>query len=439
MTAATSARPSPGTAFAASAQAAWAGVQDQLPGKEWMTPVRAEALARIGRDGAPGRRQEWWKYADFAAMRAELPAAVKSGSPVSLPRPAWIAGQVALEAEIGQGMVVRLPSADRLPDGFEVMRLSDALAVPSLWLRPWLTPSQSFIDNLNLAFAADGLLVRVGRATAIDTPLIVHAHSRLAGAMAHDRGVVVLEDGARLTLVEVIDHAGTGNSLTTSRLNVSLGEGAELVHLRVARAGAGLVRLQDDRIELAKDATYRLVTLATGGHLHRGQAEVLIAGEGASCEISSAFAARDDEVIDLSVEIDHQAPGARSRLLSRGTASRGGRGVVQGRVKVGQAAQRTDSHQLARGLLLGEGGEIFHRPELEIYADDVKCGHGAATGALDANQMFYLQSRGIEEAEARRMLLAAYFAQVIETVPASLADPVARWVEANLLGEGAAA
>lgn len=435
MTAATSARPSPGVAFAASAEAAWSSVQGQLPGRDWMTPVRSEALSRVVRDGMPGRRQEWWKYADLAAMRAVLPAVVKAGT-VSLPKPAWLDQQHALEAEIGQGMVVRLPAAERLPDAVEVMRLSDALAVPSLWLRPWLSPSQSFVDNLNLAFAADGLLVRVGREAVMSAPLIVHSHSRLTGAMAHDRGVVVLEDGARLTLVEVIDHAGTDGSLATSRLNIALGEGAELVHLRLARTGAGLVRLQDDRVELAKGARYQLVTLATGGQLHRSQIEVVIAGEDASSEIAAAFAARNGEVLDLSVEIDHQAPGARSRLLSRGTASRGGRGVVQGRVKVEQAAQRTDSHQLARGLLHGEGGEIFHRPELEIYADDVKCGHGAATGALDANQMFYLQSRGIEEAEARRMLLAAFFAQVIETVPASLAGPAAHWLEANLLGEG---
>jgi Fe-S cluster assembly protein SufD len=103
---------------------------------------------------------------------------------------------------------------------------------------------------------------------------------------------------------------------------------------------------------------------------------------------------------------------------------------------VEQAAQGTDSHQMARGLLIGEGGEIFHRPELEIYADDVKCGHGAATGALDENQMFYLQSRGIEEAEARRMLLAAYFAPIVDSAPEALSAALANWVDVHLLSEG---
>lgn len=417
-------------------EAAWKKAQSRLPGNDWMIPVRAEALARVTRDGLPGRRQEWWKYADLASMRTSVPPLVEARKSVSRPRPDWLAGLDLIEAELNQGEMVRLPTADRLPDGFEIMRLSEALAVPSLWLRPWMTPSQSVIDNLNLAFATDGLLVRVGRNTHIATPLLVHAHRNLTGSMAHDRGVVVLEDGASLTLIEVQDLGGTGESLGTSQLNVSLGEGAHLHHVRVCINGAGTIQVQDDRVELARNARYELVTMASGGQLHRSQFNVSLSGEQASCKVASAFAVRTGEVADFSSEVRHLAPGSTSRLLSKGTARAGGRGVVQGRVCVEQAAQGTDSHQMARGLLLEEGGEIFHRPELEIYADDVKCGHGAATGALDVSQMFYLQSRGIEEAQARRMLLAAYFAQVIDAAPVSLSGPLSAWVEANLLGDG---
>ena len=417
-------------------EAAWKKAQPRLPGSDWMHPVRAEALARVIRQGLPGRRQEWWKYADLASMRTVAPPLVEAQALVKRARPEWLAGLDLIEAELNQGLVVHLPAADRLPDGFEVMRLADALAVPSLWLRPWMSPSQSILDNLNLAFASDGLLVRVGRNTRIATPLLVHARRNLAGTMAHDRGVIVLEDGASLTVLEVQDHAGSGECLGTSRLNISLGEGAHLRHVRVCTNATGTIHVQEDSVELARDAQYELVTLAKGGQLHRSQFNVSLSGERASCRLAAAFAVQPGEVTDFSSEVRHVAPNAVSRLLSKGTARSGGRGVVQGRVCVEQAAQGTDSHQMARGLLIGEGGEIFHRPELEIYADDVKCGHGAATGALDESQMFYLQSRGIEEAEARRMLLAAYFAPVVDSAPETLSAALANWVDAHLLAEG---
>jgi len=421
--------------FGAGLEAAWKKAQPRLPGSDWMHPVRAEALARVIRQGLPGRRQEWWKYADLASMRTAAPPLVEAQALVKRARPDWLAGLDLIEAELNQGLVVRLPAADRLPDGFEVMRLAEALDVPSLWLRPWMSPSQSVLDNLNLAFATDGLLVRVGRNTRIATPLLVNARRNLAGSMAHDRGVIVLEDGASLTVLEVQDHAGSDECLGTSRLNISLGEGAHLRHVRVCTNGAGTIHVQEDSVEMARDAQYELVTLVKGGQLHRSQFSVSLSGERASCRVAAAFAVQPGEVTDFSSEVRHVAPNAVSRLLSKGTARAGGRGVVQGRVCVEQAAQGTDSHQMARGLLIGEGGEIFHRPELEIYADDVKCGHGAATGALDENQMFYLQSRGIEEAEARRMLLAAYFAPIIESAPETLSAALASWVDVHLLSE----
>lgn len=417
-------------------EAAWKKAQPRLPGSDWMHPVRAEALARVIRQGLPGRRQEWWKYADLASMRTAVPPQVEAQKLVARSRPEWLGGLDLIEAELNQGQVVRLPAADRLPDGFEVMRLADALDVPSLWLRPWMSPSQSVTDNLNLAFATDGVLVRVGRNTHIATPLLVHARRNLAGTMSHDRSVIVLEDGASLTVLEVHDLAGSGGCLGTSRMNISVGEGAHLRHVRVCINGAGTIQIREDRVELARDAQYELVTVAQGGQLHRSQLSVALSGERASCKVAAAFAARSGEVTDFSSEIRHVAPNAVSRLLSKGTARAGGRGVVQGRVCVEQAAQGTDSHQMARGLLLEEGGEIFHRPELEIYADDVKCGHGAATGALDDTQMFYLQSRGIEEAEARRMLLAAYFAPIVESAPEALSAALGAWVDLHLLAEG---
>jgi Fe-S cluster assembly protein SufD len=151
----------------------------------------------------------------------------------------------------------------------------------------------------------------------------------------------------------------------------------------------------------------------------RQQLQARMTGPGGSFDLACAYAAGENQHTDFTIEVVHEAPNTRSRILSKGIASGTGHAVVQGRVIVRSEAQKTDSHQLSRALLLSPHAEIDQKPELEIFADDVKCGHGAAIGALDLNQLFYLRARGIPEHEARNMLIAAFLGEVTERVPAS--------------------
>lgn len=410
---------------------AWSQAAASLPGGDWMRQIRADALARVVRSGLPGRRDEAWKYADLANMRTmALPLAEAVRVPVE--------AKAAVSADahhvsIANGRVTQIPVPASLPDGFEVLRLADTLDVPSLWLRPFLEPSGSVIDNLNLAFATDGVLVRVGRGMTVASPLVVHNSASLSGTMSHDRSAIVLEEDARLILIEITGADATRDALATSRLAINLGRGASLVHIRLSSGTQGAALVQDGSVELAAGARYGHVALSRGAGLLRQQANVRLAGEGAQCDIACAYAAPGGHQVDLSITLHHAAPRTTSRLLAKGIAARKGRGVVQGRVVVDEAAQGTDSHQMARGLLLSEGAEIFHKPELEIYADDVKCGHGATIASLDPTQMFYLQSRGIPATEARDMLLEAFVQQVTDHAPDALREDLMAWATRHVL------
>ena len=423
--------PAAALTFKSGLEKAWAEAAPALPGGDWMTQLRREALARVARDGLPGRRNEWWKYADLAALRpAVLPLAPAAAS--SLPRANHAFGEDAWSVVVANGRVGEVPASSSLPDGMEVMRLGEALDVPSLWLRPWLQPTASAIHNLNLAFATDGVLVRVGRNVAAARPLVIVSETKLSASMAHERSVVSLEEGASLTLVEIGRMAGASGSLATSRMSINLASGARLTHIRLCAGGPELIAIHDCDVQLASSARYQQVMLCAGAELCRQQLAISLSGESASCDLAIGYAVRAGLQVDNAIAFSHLAPNTHSRLLVKGLAARKGRGVVQGRVVVDEAAQGTDSHQMARGLLLEEGAEIFHKPELEIYADDVKCGHGATIAALDPAQLFYLQSRGVPAAIATEMLLSAFVREVIDLAPDAMRDALAAWADSAL-------
>jgi Fe-S cluster assembly protein SufD len=410
---------------------AWADAAPGLPGGDWMTQIRRDALARVVRDGLPGRRNEWWKYADLAGLR-KVPLPLAPAAPAHSARAPHPFGDDVWIVGVRNGRVVDLPLPSTLPDGVEIICLGEALAIPSLWLRPWLQPTHSVIHNLNLAFATDGVLLRVGRNIAVARPLVIVSEVALDASMAHQRSVVSLEEGASLTLVEVIRMDGRAGSFATSRLSINLAAGAQLTHIRLSEGSSELAAVHDCDVQLATNARYQQVTLCAGAELLRHQQAISLSGEAASCDIAIAYTARAGVQVDEAVELRHVAPNTKSRLLVKGLSAQKGRGVVQGRVVVDEAAQGTDSHQMARGLLLEEGAEIFHKPELEIYADDVKCGHGATIASLDPNQLFYLQSRGIPAPVANEMLLQAFVRDVIDRAPDVMQVALAAWADRAL-------
>jgi Fe-S cluster assembly protein SufD len=418
------------SAFDGGVEALFASLKDSLPGSEWMQKLRVDALARFVQVGLPHRRVEWWKYTDLGP-RVEASLVTARPTPgTARPRIA-ISPSNAIEVELSEGQVTRLPHAG-LPDGLEVMALRDELAVPSLWLRPWLQPGAGAIENLNLAFATDGVLIRAGRGCKIAQPITIRSWLSTPGAMAHVRNVVELEEGAELTLIEIDQTGADRQSFATSRTSFDLATGAILHHIRIIAGAVSAITIRSDAIELGVDADYRGLMLTGGPGLSRQDMTVRLSGEGARYDVACGYAVGSGQLADVSQEVLHAAPRTVSRILAKGIASGSGHGVVQGRVHVTKDAQQTDSHQLARGLMLTPGAEIDHRPELEIYADDVKCGHGAAVGSLDDSQLFYLKSRGIPAEEARNLLVGAYFAELTARSPEDLREHLEAWIAANM-------
>jgi Fe-S cluster assembly protein SufD len=395
-----------------------------LPGASWLQPLRAEALNRVTRDGLPHRRVEAWKYTD---LKNKFPAGLDLASGGAPSDDAVFGALKAHRLTIAGGKVAAVP--DDLPDGLEVMSLADALGMPSLFLRQWLQPASDAVENLNLAFATDGALIRVAKGLQVKLPVLLRS-SLSEAAMAHTRNVIVLEEGAELTLVEIDDGDAAGFASTVTA--ISLEPGARLRHLRVTANGAPSLVVRADQIEVARDAEYRGIVASSGAALARQQAAARLTGAGAAFSLACAYAAGEGQHTDLTLQVAHEAPHTTSRIVAKGVASGTGHGVVQGRVIVKPDAQKSDSHQMSRALLLTPHAEIDQKPELEIFADDVKCGHGAAIGALDANQLFYLRARGIPESEARNLLVAAFLGEVTERLPEPYRAPVEAWLETRM-------
>lgn len=406
--------------------ALFAKVRSDLAGASWLQPLRAEALNRVTRDGLPHRRVEAWKYTD---LRNKVPAGLDLASGAGAAGADIFESLKAHRLHVVGGKVGAVP--DDLPDGLEVISLAEALAMPSLWLRQWLQPGSDAVQNLNLAFATDGALIRVGKGMQVQLPVLLRS-SLNEGAMAHTRNVIALEEGAELTLVEVDDGAVTAASFASTVTAINLERGARLRHLRVtANEGASVV-VRGDVVEVARDAEYRGIVASSGAALARQQATARLTGAGAAFSLACAYAAGEGQHTDYTLEVTHEAPHTTSRIVAKGVAAGNGHGVVQGRVIVKPDAQKSDSHQMSRALLLTPHAEIDQKPELEIFADDVKCGHGAAIGALDANQLFYLRARGIPEAEARSMLVAAFLGEVTERLPDPYRAAVEAWLSVRM-------
>lgn len=388
-----------------------------------MANLRDSSAAR--RDPAapvlmPGRKAEYWQYSgmqrlDLAAFRP-APAVSVDALPAAHAAPA---PRVVL---VNGRFSAALSALDGLPAGVIVDSLAAALAREGEGLARSLG-SLARVDASPFVALADaglddGVVIDIPDGIRLTAPLsVVSLGCEADGPVVfHTRLLVRLGREAAATLVE--RHAGTGACLSNLVGEISLGEGASLVHACVQDgdplAGRHVSTLW---VEAAGRARYDGAIIHAGALLGRHELHLRLAGEGAEAQLVGVALADAARIADITAFVTHAVPGCRSRQLFRAVANDEGRAVLQGKVRVDKGADGTDAHQLLRGLLLSPRAEADARPELEIYADDVACSHGAAIGDLDSDQLFYLAARGIPEAEARRLLVAAFVAQAIEAVP----------------------
>ena len=286
------------------------------------------------------------------------------------------------------------------------------------------------VQQMNAAFATDG--ARLSLSGNVDTPVeLVFVTTNAAPRTVATRNVIEVAAGASATLIET--HLGEGSYLANSVTEIRAGDGARLDRVKVDCESHEASHLSHVHVTLGANVTYRDFTLTTGARLNRQNGTCLFEGEMADVRIAGAYLLDGKQHADTRLVVDHRVPNCVSRELFKCVMDDHARGIFQGKVIVQPHAQKTDGKQSSHALLLSETAEFDAKPELEIYADDVACGHGATSGDLNPDHLFYLKSRGIPEPESKALLIAAFVGEAFDTVEhdglrEALTDYAARWL-----------
>jgi Fe-S cluster assembly protein SufD len=421
---------------------AFAVVRDRLPGEGKIADQRRQAFEAYERSGLPHRRIEDWKYTDLRAL-------MRDAKPLAAPPDATAKALGKSAGAIASGV-----HASRLMfvDGAFVPELSDAIAdaavsVTSLAATLGRGDGETlFADTLtvddpafalNTAFMSDGVLIRIGKGAAPGKPIhLVFVHSGGAATAVFTRSHVAVEEGASITLIESHEGPDALDYQVNSALSFSIGDGARVDHVKIGSEGNGALHVATLIAALGARAELHHLTYTLGGAASRNQAFVTCHGDHSNITIAAANLLRHKEHADFTLVLDHKVGGCTSREVFKSVLDDEGRGVFQGKIIVRPDAQKTDARMLMRALLLSEEAEADHKPELEIFADDVQCGHGSTAGQLDENLKFYLMARGIPETEAEALLIQAFVGEAVDTVADhSLRDALmfatARWLGAR--------
>ncbi len=408
----------------------------------WLATLRRSAIARYRQLGLPGPRTEAWKFTGLNALKGLQPVAA-SGS-VALALPSAMAGLGRTEVRIVNGRLVEAPSAP--PKGVEIVGLEDPASVPD-WVNATLgtvasIETQAFAA-LNTAQFDGGVAIRIARGAMPEVPIllaIAGCGGDGATTIAHPRVLVVVEEGASADLVTV--HQGTGSYLANPVTEIVVRAGARLGHAVLQAEGGDALHIAMTAVRLADKAVYDGFVLSLGARLARHEVRAELAGRNIEYRINGVYLGAGDQHHDLTTFIDHALPYGTSHEMVKGVLTGRARGVFQGKILVRPDAQKTDGFQMNRALLLSRDAEVDSKPELEIYADDVKCSHGATVGELDDDQLFYLMARGIRRARARALLVEAYVQEAIALigrVPVrdAFAAVAAEWLDRHVAGEPA--
>jgi Fe-S cluster assembly protein SufD len=405
---------------------AFESVAARLPGSAAVKKRRAEAIGTFGSLGLPHRRIEEWKYTDLrASFKEALPPALQDDAPLTIAELIVALGPLAHVDAHRVAFVngYHRPELDDVNEatGLEVAALGRALASAPASDIDSLTRAEGSgaVVALNAAFMTDGAIVRVANKAVVEKPLLV-VFVRTGGERQSVavRNVISVGAGATATIIEahVVLPGATKDAQSNALSEVAVGDGATLNHVKVAVDEGHCFHLSNWDIRLGADANYRGFQFSSGLGLARNEVNVLYQGEGGKLDLSGAYLVRGHEHVDTTLVVDHAVPRCDSRELFKGVLDGHGRGVFQGKVIVRPDAQKTDGKQMSQALMLSEDAEFDSKPELEIFADDVVCGHGTTSAELDPDLLFYCRSRGIPESEARALMIESFIGEAIDKV-----------------------
>ena len=396
----------------------------KLNGKapSWLQQMREAAMARFRDLGFPSTHHEEWKYtnvAPLAKMAFHLPSPPErlDGIREQIER-ASLAVNTQMVFLNGR-YLPELSSLGGLPGGARVGNLAALWEPEADLLQRYLGRAVGYehesFPALNAAFLRDGALVYVPRGVVLADPIHLLFVSTAAGAptISHPRILVVAEESSQAAVVESYVGFGDRAYCTNAVTEIFVGANAQLTHYKIQREAEGAFHIATTQAQQARDSHFRSHAVSIGGRLARSDINTLLDGEGGECTFDGLYLASGRQHVDHHTCIDHRKPRCSSREVYKGVLDGHSTGVFNGKVFVRPDAQKSDASQVNKNLLLSQDAVIDTKPQLEIFADDVKCSHGATIGRLDEGSVFYLRSRGIGESEARNLLIYAFANELI--------------------------
>ncbi len=414
-----------------------------LPGAgiSWLDSMRSQALEQFMDSGFPTVKNEDWKYTDVRAIALHRfgPLSKPGNVEIAAIKPFSFGGPMFVFVDGHHDPALSLPGP--LPDGVHVMTLARALAEHTEEIEPWLGRhtgiGQHGFSALNTTFMQQGAFVHIGRNVSMESPIqLLFVSTGVADSGTTLRNVIVSEAGSKATLIERFVATGVGTTLTNVVTEVVTESGAALEHYRLEQESETAYHIGSTRVHQERDSRYTSHSITLGGRIARHELHCTLDAEGAECALNGLYVGRARQHMDHHTRIDHHVPRGTSREWYKGILSDAARGVFSGRVVVHPQAQHTDAEQANHNLLLSDNAEADSRPQFEIYADDVKCAHGSTTGSLDADALFYLRTRALDENLARQLLVYAFASDVLARMHlAPLRVELERDLAARLLGQ----
>ncbi len=389
----------------------------------WLGQLRAHAVERVGALTVPTSRDEDWRFTDLSPLtklslqpvRVEVPEAPQLAE-ADLAR--WPLPEAGARLVFVDGRYAPQHSFNRV--GLEVIEMEAGLKTHGALIEAHLGRQAGFENDaftaLNTAFLHAGALIVAPRNLVVDAPVHVLFVSTQKDAVSYPRCLLVAQSSSALTLVEEYVSLHDGACLTNAVTEIALADNAQLAHVRVQHEGGAAFHIANCAVSLARASRYRSASVALGARLSRYNLNVLLAEEEAECTVDGLALIGGAQLADTHTRIDHAKPHCVSRQLHKCIVDGAARAVFNGIIKVRPGAQRTDSAQSSRNLLLSGKARVDTKPQLEIFADDVKCAHGATVGQLDPDEVFYLRSRGLTDAAARNLLTYAFGAELIDRI-----------------------
>jgi Fe-S cluster assembly protein SufD len=381
----------------------------------WLKGLRQEGFAHFSESGFPTTHDEDWRFTNISALaqtefQAAQPAKVSAHDLEQFGTSGFACQLVFVNGRYSKELS-RVPS---MPRGITVGSLAEQITTDASTVQAHLGQYLNFQRDafaaLNTAFIEDGAYVHVPRGVVVELPiyLLFVTVAGSAPAMDHPRILIVAEDNSQVTVVEDYVAIGQGISLSNTATELVAGDSAVVSHYMIVREADAAYNVSTLRMQQGRASNVSTHSLLLNAALVRNNVHPVLGGEGAECLINGLFMASGSQHMDNYMLVEHASPHCNSRQFYNGILSGQGHGVFHGRIIVHKDAQKTDAKQTNRNLLLSDDAQIDTKPQLEIYADDVKCTHGATIGQVDETALFYLRSRGLDEASAKHLLLLAF-------------------------------